>query len=99
MHINTTIKTAFEKHSIDVNEREGHHIIPIVVYKTRSCACKLKYLLLWLVNLEFFFFNFSKKMGRSGDGKQNILLGWPKGGPINKKIPVKINRCLFKNKT
>ena len=30
------------------------------------------------VNLEFFFlFYFSKKMGRSGDGKRNILLGWP----------------------
>ena len=26
----------------------------------------------------FFFFNFSKKMGQSGDGKRNILLGWPK---------------------
>ena len=34
-----------------------------------------------VVNLEFFFFYFSKKMGRSGDGKRNIkniLLGWPK---------------------
>ena len=39
------------------------NIIPIVV-KTRSCAC--------------IFFYFSKKMGRSGDGKQNILLGWPR---------------------
>ena len=29
-----------------------------------------------VVNLDFFF-NFSKKMGRSGDGKRNILLGWP----------------------
>ena len=28
----------------------------LIVNKTRSCACKLKYLLLWLVNLEFFFF-------------------------------------------
>ena len=31
-----------------------------------------------VVNMEFFFFYFSKKMGRSGDGKRNILLGWPK---------------------
>ena len=32
-----------------------------------------------VVNLEFFFFFcFSKKMGRSGDGERNILLGWPK---------------------
>ena len=34
-----------------------------------------------LVNRDFFlvfFFYFSKKMGRSGDGKRNILLGWPK---------------------
>ena len=31
-----------------------------------------------VVNLDFFFFfYFSKKMGRSGDGKRNILLGWP----------------------
>ena len=29
-----------------------------------------------VVNLEFFFFTFRKKMSRSGDGKQNILLGW-----------------------
>ena len=34
-----------------------------------------------LVNRDLFFcffFYFSKKMGRSGDGKRNILLGWPK---------------------
>ena len=33
-----------------------------------------------VVNLEFLFFlffYFSKTMGRSGDGKRNILLGWP----------------------
>ena len=47
---------SFVNRSIDVNQRQGHHIIPIVVNKTRSCACKLKYLLLWIVNLEFFFF-------------------------------------------
>ena len=29
-----------------------------------------------VVNLEFFFY-FSKKMSRSGDGKRKILLGWP----------------------
>ena len=50
-----------------------------IVNETRLCACKLKYLLLWLVNLEFFFFfDFLKKMGQSGNGKCNILLGWPK---------------------
>ena len=27
--------------------------------------------------LIFFFFYFSKNMGRSGDGKRNILWGWP----------------------
>ena len=38
----------------------------------------LKYLLPWLVNLEVFFLTFwKKKMGRWGDGKQNILLGGP----------------------
>ena len=31
-----------------------------------------------VVNMAFFFFfHFSKKMGLSGDGKRNILLGWP----------------------
>ena len=25
----------------------------------------------------FFFFYFSKKMGRSGDGKRSVKLGWP----------------------
>ena len=31
-----------------------------------------------VVKLEFcFLFYFSKKMGRSGDGKRSILLGWP----------------------
>ena len=25
----------------------------------------------------FFFLTFPKKMGRSGDGKQSIKLGWP----------------------
>ena len=32
-----------------------------------------------VVNLDFFFFffTFRKKMGRSGDGERNILLGWP----------------------
>ena len=30
-------------------------IIPIVVNKIRSCACKLKYLILWLEHLEFCF--------------------------------------------
>ena len=28
--------------------------------------------------LEFFFFYFSKKLGRSGDGKRSIKLGWPR---------------------
>ena len=38
---------SFVTRSIDVNlKRQGHHIIPIVVNKTRSCACKLKYFLL-----------------------------------------------------
>ena len=64
------------KQPFNVSERQGHHILSIVVNKTRSCACKLKYLLLWLVNLEFFFY-FSKKLGRSGYGKRNILLRWP----------------------
>ena len=70
MHINTTIKTAFEKHINNVNLRVGHHIIPIGVKKTRSCACKLKFLLLWLVNLElfvfFFFFLLFEKNGSVG---------------------------------
>ena len=31
------------------------------------------------VIFEFFFFYFSKKLGRSGDGKRSIKLGWPRG--------------------
>ena len=27
----------------------------------------------------FYFLLFQKKMGRSGDGRRNILWGWPKG--------------------
>ena len=49
------------------------------VNKTRSCACKLIKVLTSLPReSNFFFFKlFRKKMGRSGDGKRNILLGWP----------------------
>ena len=49
------------------------------VNNTRSCACKLKYLLLYKWFWNFFFFYFSKKLGRSGDGKRSIKLGWPRG--------------------
>ncbi len=52
-------------------------IMSIVVDKTRLCACKLKYLLLWLVNLQSFLVYFLTKLGWSGSGKRNILLGWP----------------------
>ena len=39
----------------------------------------VNYLLPGIVNLDFFFFfYFSKKMGRSGDGKRNTSLGSPK---------------------
>ena len=61
--------------SMLIEDKDITSYIPIAVNKTRSCACKLKYSLRWLVNL--FFFYFSKKMGRSGDEKRNILLGWP----------------------
>ena len=51
----------------------------IGVNKTRSCAfkTKIKVLASLQVTLNFFFY-FSKKMGWPGDGKQNILWGWPK---------------------
>ena len=50
------------------------------VNKTRSCACKLIKVLTSLPRESEFFFFFhaiSEKMGRPGDGKRNILLGWP----------------------
>ena len=49
------------------------------VNKTRSCACKLIKVLTSLPRESeiFFFYTISEKMGRSGDGKRNILLGWP----------------------
>ena len=45
-------------------------------YNMGSCACKFKYLPSLTVESEFFLL-FEKKMGRSGDGKRDILLGWP----------------------
>ena len=36
--------------------KEYHMSIQIVVNKTKSCACKLQPLLLWLLNLGFWFF-------------------------------------------
>ena len=51
-----------------------------------------------VVNLEFFFvfFHFSKKMGRSGDGKRNILLGWPLCNPT-KKINSNMVILIYRN--
>ena len=49
--------------------------MPIVVNKTRSCACKLKCLLLWLVNFELFLFYFSKKK-RVGGAMGNEKFDW-----------------------
>ena len=63
-----------------IKDKDITSYIPIAVNKTRSCACKLKYLLLWPVNLFLFFvffFSLFEKMGWSGDGKRNLLLGWP----------------------
>ena len=39
-------------------------------------ACLTSFFDYTVVNLNFFF-TFRKKMSRSGDGKRNILLGWP----------------------
>ena len=41
-----------------------------------------------------FIFYFSKKMGRSGDGKRNILLGWP-----NDKKTISLQRNFQNNDT
>ena len=70
----STIKRpkSLQKRSIDVNWRQGHHIIPIVALLIRSCACKLKYLLLWLVNLEFFLLFEKKWVGRGWETKHFI---------------------------
>ena len=40
-----------------------------------------------------FFFYFSKRMGRSGDGKRNILWGWPKKNPVELKHRETPNSC------
>ena len=47
------------------------------VNKTRSCACKPAKVFASLQVILIFFFTFPKKMGRSDDGKRNILWGWP----------------------
>ena len=33
---------AFKRHGINVNKRQGHHIIQIVVHKTRLSACFIR---------------------------------------------------------
>ena len=50
----------------------------LLLIKQDRVLVPLKHFLLWLMNLDFFFFYFSKIMGRSSDGKRNILLGWPR---------------------
>ena len=71
--------TRLQKRSIDDNLRQL-----IGVKKTSSWACRLKYSLLykWFC----FLFYFSKKMGRSGDGKRNILRGWSESKKKNWKL-------------
>ena len=76
-----------------IKDKDINHIIPIVVNKTRSCACKLKYLLLWLVNLEFFFVTFQEKW-----------FGWAMGNEtfywdgLNEfaKAKINANECSFR---
>ena len=52
----------------------------IVGNKTRSCACKLKFLLLWLVNLELFFFSLfrNKWVARAMWNETFYLIGMAK---------------------
>ena len=66
MYINRTIKCLkrLQKRSIDDNLRQ---LVLIRQDPTSSLQ----------VILDFFFFYFSKKMGRSGEKKRNILRGWP----------------------
>ena len=59
-----------QKRSIDDNLRQ-------LVLKTRSCACKLKYLLLYKWFWIFFFLLFQKN-GSVGRWETTILWGWPK---------------------
>ena len=72
MYINRTIKCLkrLQKRSIDNNLRQL-----VLIRQDRVLVNLLASL---QVILEFFFFfNFSKKMGRSGDGKRSTKLGWP----------------------
>ena len=59
---------------------QGDYIALIVVNKTRSCACKLKYLLLWIVNLDFLLLLFPKKKG-VGRAMGNEIFYW--NGHVN----------------
>ena len=72
MYINRTVKCLkrLQKRSIDDNLRQ------LVVIRQDRVLVK-KSTCFFTSESGFFFFYFSKKMGRSGDGKRNSLWGWP----------------------
>ena len=47
--------------SMLIKDKDHDHILPIVINKAKSRACKLKFLLLWLMNLEYFSFTILEK--------------------------------------
>ena len=63
----------------------------IGVNKTRSCACKLKYLLLY--KWFWIFFLLFQKNGSVGRWKRKILWGWPK--PIQSKPKAISSKQVF----
>ena len=74
MYINRTVKCLkrLQKRSIDDNLRQlvlTRQDLDRVLVKKSTCF--------FTSDSGFFFFYFSKKMGRSGDGKRKILWGWP----------------------
>ena len=74
MYINRTIKCLkrLQKRSIDDNLRQL-----VLIRQDRVLVNESTCFFTRDSGIFFFFFDFSKKMGRSGDGKRSLKLGWP----------------------
>ena len=87
MYINRTIKCLkrLQKRSIDDNLRQLVLLRQDRVLVNQSTSFFTSDSGIFFFFLLFFFY-FSIKMGRSGDGKRNILWGWPEQGA--RKLPI-----------
>ena len=91
MYINRTIKCLkrLQKRSIDDNLRQ------LVLIRQDRVLVNLS-TCFFTSDSGVFFFYFSKQMGRSGDGKRNILWGWPNDQwKLSRRVGLDLpKRCL-----